>query len=262
MNIFEKVQQARVSLQEKNIKKAGLSKFKTKSGYEVTFNYFELADFMPEVNRLFLEYKLCSQVSFATDFATLTITDAEKPDDKIVFTSPMSTADMGGHAIQSLGAVETYERRYLYMTAMELTESDMLDGTLDPDGATTDKKPQAPKAEPAKPAQQTSPDNSSVAADVVTVKGAAAMNMVGGKHEGMLLGEIYKKHQDYAIWYIEKGFNKDIATAFKTLHNAAQDALAKQAKEKAAKAAPAQEGFTTQEEPQYKQGDPEGLLPF
>lgn len=120
--------------------------------------------------------------------------------------------------------------------------------------------------EPQRPAQQTNTtapqSNESVAVDAVTVKGAAAMNMVGGKHEGMLLGEIYKKHQDYAIWYMDKGFNKDIKTAFTTLHNAAQEALAKQAKEKAAKAAPAQEGFTVQEEPQYKQGDPEGLLPF
>jgi hypothetical protein len=268
MNIYEKIQQARVSLQEKNIKKSGLSKFKTKSGYEVTFNYFELSDFMPEVNRLFLEYKLCSQVSFAADFATLTITDAEKPEDKIVFTSPMSTADMGGHAIQSLGAVETYERRYLYMAAMELTESDMLDGTLDPDGAKDKPKPEP---EPQNPAQQTNAtvpqDNSSVAADAVTVKGAAAMIMPAGKvkpgkHDGETLGDIYKKDQSWAMWYMDKGFNTDIKTAFTTLHKAAQEALAKQ---NAAKAKPqepqAQEGFTVQEEiPVYTLDDDK--LPF
>lgn len=256
MNIFEKVQQARVALQEKNIKKSGKN---TYSGYD----YFELSDFLPEINRLFMEYKLCSQVSFDTGLATLTITDIDKPEDKIVFTSPMSTAALKGcHDVQNLGAVETYERRYLYMAAMEISEGDVLDNTQGKDKPEPVKAKEAAKPEPAKPAQATPPDNSSVAADAVTVKGAAAMNMVGGKHEGMLLGEIYKKHQDYAIWYIEKGYNKDIKTAFTTLHTAAQDALAKQAKEKAAKAAPAQEGFTVQEEPEYKEGDPDKLLPF
>jgi hypothetical protein len=252
MNIWEKVQQVRVALQEKNIKKSGKNEF-------CRYGYFELPDFLPETQMLCLEYKMFPQVSFSQDLATLTITDIDKPEDKIIFTSPMSTAALKGcHEVQNLGAVETYLRRYLYMAALELTESDTLDGSLGKDNH----EPAKPKPEPQKPAP---PDNSSVAADAVTVKGAAAMNMVGGKHEGMLLGEIYKKHQDYAIWYMDKGFNKDIKTAFTTLHNAAQDALAKQAKEKAAKAAQQQpqqeqEGFKVQEE--YKEGDPDSLLPF
>ena len=33
----------------------------------------------------------------------------------------------GAHPIQNLGAIETYKRRYLYLTAYEIVESDYLD---------------------------------------------------------------------------------------------------------------------------------------
>ena len=46
----------------------------------------------------------------------------------IVITSPMATAQLkGAHDIQNLGACETYQRRYLWMTALEITESDPID---------------------------------------------------------------------------------------------------------------------------------------
>ena len=42
----------------------------------------------------------------------------------------MSTASLKGcHEVQNLGAVESYVRRYLYLTAFEIVESDCLDAT-------------------------------------------------------------------------------------------------------------------------------------
>lgn len=73
---------------------------------------------------------MTSIISFTNELATLTLIDMEKPDAQIVFTSPMSTAKLkAAHEIQNLGAVETYERRYLYMTAFEIVEADILDAT-------------------------------------------------------------------------------------------------------------------------------------
>ena len=135
MNIFEKLQTCRVELQKLNLKKTGENKF---SGYD----YFELGDFLPEVNKLFLQHKLCGLVSFGTDMAILEIVDTEKPNDKLTFTSPMSEASLKGcHPVQNLGAVETYQRRYLYMTALEIVEADPLDGPTgkEQDKATTPK---------------------------------------------------------------------------------------------------------------------------
>jgi hypothetical protein len=44
--------------------------------------------------------------------------------------SPMSSAALKGcHEVQNLGAVQTYLRRYLWVTAMEIVEHDALDAT-------------------------------------------------------------------------------------------------------------------------------------
>ncbi len=120
--VYAKLQQARIQLQAAPLKKSGHNKF---AGYQ----YFELGDFLPTINQIFAELKLCSVVSFDHQLATLTIVDSESGG-KIVFTSPMADANLKGcHPIQNLGAVETYSRRYLYVTALEIVEHDALDAT-------------------------------------------------------------------------------------------------------------------------------------
>jgi hypothetical protein len=120
-NIYEKLQAIRVELAAKNIKKGGRN---TYSNYD----YYNLADFLPELQKLMQEHKMTSQCSFTADTATLTLIDIEKPDAHIEFTAPMSSATLkAAHPVQNLGAVITYERRYLYMTAFEIVEADLLD---------------------------------------------------------------------------------------------------------------------------------------
>lgn len=119
MNIYKKLQTCRVALQQTAIKKSGHNKF---AGY----TYYELGDFLPTIQNLFNEHGLCGVVSFTTETATLTIYDSEKDSGEfIVFTSPMAEANLKGcHPIQNLGAVQTYERRYLWISAMEISETD------------------------------------------------------------------------------------------------------------------------------------------
>lgn len=121
MNIYEKLQEARVELQGMNLKKSGKNSF-------AQYDYFELADSMPHINRIMLDKKLTGFCSFTEDLASLTLVNSEKPEERIVFTSPMSKANLKGcHEVQNLGAVETYQRRYLYTTAFEIVEADLLD---------------------------------------------------------------------------------------------------------------------------------------
>ena len=121
MNIYEKLQEARVELQGMNLKKSGKNSF-------AQHDYYELADFMPHINRIMLDKKLTGFCSFTEDLASLTLVNSEKPEERIVFTSPMSKANLKGcHEVQNLGAVETYQRRYLYTTAFEIVETDLLD---------------------------------------------------------------------------------------------------------------------------------------
>ena len=121
MNLYEKLQAVRVELAAQGIKKG---KKNTYSNYE----YYELADFLPQVMKLCQDHKIMPAVSYSDNIAMLTIYDCEKPDAKIEFTTPMSTAKLKAcHEVQNLGAVMTYERRYLYMTAFEIVESDILE---------------------------------------------------------------------------------------------------------------------------------------
>ena len=114
MNVYEKLNNCRIELQGMKLKKSGKNKF---AGYE----YYELQDFLPTIIELFNKYKLCSVVSYSPETATMHLCNIEKPDEIITFHSPMAEANLKGcHPIQNLGAVETYQRRYLYMAALEI----------------------------------------------------------------------------------------------------------------------------------------------
>lgn len=129
MNVYQKLQACRVALQSAKIKQSGKNKH---AGY----TYYELSDFLPTVNKLFADHKLFSHVTFNTEVATLTVLNAEKPEEQVVFTSPMAEAALKGvQPIQNLGAVQTYQRRYLYLMALEISEGDALDAMHNPDDA-------------------------------------------------------------------------------------------------------------------------------
>jgi hypothetical protein len=121
MNIYEKLNEVRCKLQGASLKKSGRNKF-------ANFSYYELADFLPTVNTLCLESKLIALFSLTESCAVLTVVDAEKPEDRIEFTSPIVNVELKGSlAIQGIGATHTYMKRYLYMNAFELVEADALD---------------------------------------------------------------------------------------------------------------------------------------
>jgi hypothetical protein len=104
--------EARFKLLSAEMKKSGLNKF---AGY----SYFELGDFIPHIQQIFYEIGLCGVVSFNAEYATLCITDVDDGT-VIVITSPMAEANLkGAHPIQNLGAVESYQRRYLWNSYIE-----------------------------------------------------------------------------------------------------------------------------------------------
>lgn len=122
VKVLSKLMQARLKLQGTQLAKTGHNKF---AGY----HYFELGDFLPTVQRIFAEVGLCGIVSYTAELAKLTITDTTEGG-SVEITSPMGSAALKGcHEVQNVGAVETYQRRYLWVTAMEIVEHDVLDAT-------------------------------------------------------------------------------------------------------------------------------------
>lgn len=127
LNLFQKLQKARVELQEMNLKKSGHNKF-------AGFSYYELSDFLPAINIICHNVGLFTAISFEMDYAILRIYDCEDMEKFIEFKSPMKEIQQKGcNDIQSLGSVETYSRRYLYLTAFEIVENDFSDAVLGSD---------------------------------------------------------------------------------------------------------------------------------
>lgn len=132
MSVYKKLNDARTMLHAQPLKKSGRNTF---AGYD----YFELSDFLIPSLTAFEAVGLCSIISFTSEIATMRIVDVETGE-TIEITSPMGSAALKGcHEVQNWGAVETYQRRYLWQTALEIIERDALE-------ATTGRDAPAPKA--------------------------------------------------------------------------------------------------------------------
>ena len=126
LNIYQKLQKCRVELQGEKLKKSGKNHYSH-------YDYFELGDFLPKANEIMDKYGVASVFRFTPEEATLTIINSEKIDEKIIFTTPVTIAQLKGcYAIQNIGATQTYARRYLYVMAFEISEPDVLDD-VEPD---------------------------------------------------------------------------------------------------------------------------------
>lgn len=129
MNAAQKLLTARVKFLESQPQKSG-------KNMKLRYTYFELDDIVPIAIPIFQEVGLLPVTTFTNDVATMTLVNVENPEDCIAFTSPMReiepivSSTTGGevtNAIQRLGAVETYQRRYLYMIALDIVEADEME---------------------------------------------------------------------------------------------------------------------------------------
>ena len=147
MSVHKKLMTARVLMMKAKLEKTGHNKF---AGYK----YFELGDFLPAVQLIFEQIGLCGVVSYDNEYARLCITDVDDGT-VIVITSPMASAALkGAHEIQNLGAVETYQRRYLWSTAMELVENDPIDASAPVEVPTVSPESRTPPIHVSKPAKK------------------------------------------------------------------------------------------------------------
>jgi hypothetical protein len=142
MNIYQKLQIARVTLQKKELKKTGWNDYSK-------YHYFEMSDYLPTIQDIFNDIGLCGIVTFDNEMAYLTIHEFDG-EGKILITTPMSTATLKAcHPVQNLGAVEKYLRRYLWETALEIVEHDAIEPTTGKEPLKVDagKKSQKPEKE-------------------------------------------------------------------------------------------------------------------
>lgn len=175
MNVYQKLLKARAEFLNSNVQKTG-------KNMHLSFKYFELEDIVPTVTRIFQEVGLIALTNFDKEEATIAIVDVENPESVIVMACPFNqiqpiisnTGKQATNEMQALGSSITYMRRYLYMIAMDICESDSIDANL---GATP--APETPKKAPVAPETRneikmglTQPDGQ---ADSLQIQGLKAM---------------------------------------------------------------------------------------
>jgi hypothetical protein len=135
--VYEKLQKARVCLQEQDLKKSGHNKF-------ANYKYFELSDFLPTINMIFADLKLCHTIEFYEDMAYLRVIDTENGG-HAKFSCPMAEAQLKGcHPVQNLGAAITYITRYLLVMALAIVEHDAIEPLEQNVGTDKEKKSAKP----------------------------------------------------------------------------------------------------------------------
>lgn len=145
MNVYQKLIKARKSISDMGLKMSGLNSYSN-------YKYYDLADFLPQVTKIFSDLGLIAIVTYSKEKATMTIYNCDDGNDKVSFDSPIPDfyEVKGQQPIQTQGAFETYSRRYLYLTALDLVEHEQTDN-LDNKDLFSGKEKKEPEAkEPAK----------------------------------------------------------------------------------------------------------------
>ena len=159
LNVYQKLIMAREQFLNSDIQKTG-------KNMHLSFKYFELDDIVPTATRIFTEIGLIGIVNFTTDTATMNIINTDNPEEMISFVAPFnqiepiisSTGAKATNEMQALGSSITYMRRYLYMMALDICESDSIDANIGKgeSGSASAAQPQAQteKKAPATPEQR------------------------------------------------------------------------------------------------------------
>lgn len=153
-NVYQKLIKARAQFLNSDVQKTG-------KNMHLSFKYFELEDIVPTATRIFAEQGLIGVVNFTADTATMNIVNTDNPEEVITFVAPfnqiapiMSNAGkQATNEMQALGSSITYMRRYLYMIALDICESDSIDANLGK-GEAPAPAAETPKAPPATPEQR------------------------------------------------------------------------------------------------------------
>lgn len=121
-NIYGKLAEARKAFHALDLKKSGKNTF---AGYK----YFELGDFIVPGMDCMRDAGLVPVVTFEAERAVMRVFEVDG-DGSFEIESPRAVANLKGcHPIQNLGAEETYQRRYLWMAALEIVEHDAVDAS-------------------------------------------------------------------------------------------------------------------------------------
>lgn len=187
MNVYAKLIEARKRFLDAGIKKTGVNRY-------AEYKYFTLDEIIPAKQEIFRDLGLADVISFSPEVATLTIFNIADPLDHIVFTSQLAPDEsMIKNPIQKVGAIQTYVRRYLYLLALDIIESDGIEettGNTDEPDVIRPKKNNRPKTEG---------ERKEIKGELIDQDGDATETQIKAIKNGLkkLRDKDSEKHEDY-----------------------------------------------------------------
>ena len=119
MNIYEKMSNTRLFMQEEGIKKLGKNTF-------AKYDYYKLADINTVMNKGLQKFRLFTQIEVQTQIAILEIVNVDNPQEKVMYSMPFIEAEMKSVSkIQSWGSSVSYLSRYLILEAFQIGEAEV-----------------------------------------------------------------------------------------------------------------------------------------
>lgn len=124
-NIYQKLNNVKRKLRATKIKKGGRNDYSK-------FDYMELTDFEGYLDQYCEEEGINTYFNWDNDKATLVITNIENVNEVLKVEAPLVECGIkGATAIQNLGGVMTYMRRYLFTSTFGIAEHDVIDALAD-----------------------------------------------------------------------------------------------------------------------------------
>ena len=119
MNVYEKMSNARLFMQEEGIKKLGKNTF-------AKYDYYKLADINTVMNKALQKFRLFTQIEVQTQIAILEIINVDNTQEKVMYSMPFIEAEMkSASRIQSWGSSVSYLSRYLILEAFQIGEAEV-----------------------------------------------------------------------------------------------------------------------------------------
>lgn len=119
--IMKKLLEARIKFAQANVKKTGKGVIDDNE-----YTFYTLNDIIPTKNNIFKKLGMVDIITFNNQEAKLELFDTDDLKESITFTSPMPSdlRSVNSNQMMAIGGCQTYQRRYLYVTALDISEPD------------------------------------------------------------------------------------------------------------------------------------------
>ena len=203
MNVYAKLLEARKRFLDAGIKKTGVNRY-------AEYKYFTLDEIIPIKQAIFKDLGLADVIAFFDEGATLTIYNVDNPSECLKFSSQLAPDEsMIKNPIQKVGAIQTYVRRYLYLLALDIIESDGIEETAGKP-VDEDNKPVAAVKKTNRPA--TVAERAETKADLIDKGGDATETQIKAIKNGLkklrAKNDSYEEYVTQSVKKIKAGLTK------------------------------------------------------